>query len=377
MLQAPSGTSVSMGGRGVAEVGAAQQVAADPRSHQGRHGTGLERQAEAIAGPAMAGTQIVEVGRVDLHHGRSTGSSQRIVPQGIEAWRPLHQSEVPGHGGGNRAASLHHRGRVPPRPTTTMWCASGRARDLGHFVAPFFMTGARHNDRMLYVVEDPDHRRLTRTRGTGKLVRTGVLEIADVDAVYAPSLDFDPDAQLGFSQTCSPKRWRPATRVRASRPTAPPCLAGTTAMRWLAWEHLADAFEAAMPVIGVCCFDWCHIAPEMVADLGGLHPDPPTRRSLPSRSSTTTVWCGVTGSLDNPSAAQLWRIHAARPNGAEIVVGPRRGRVRRPSRARRVGRRGTVRAAGHDPPCRLDAQKAPRALMRPRAPDVPPPRGGE
>ena len=36
------------------------------------------------------------------------------------------------------------------------------------------------------------------------------------------------------------------------------------------------------------------------------------------------MWCGVTGSLDNPSAAQLWRIHAARPNGAEIVVGPRK-----------------------------------------------------
>jgi anti-anti-sigma regulatory factor len=200
-------------------------------------------------------------------------------------------------------------------------CSGVDQEDLGHFVAPFFMAGTRHNDRMLYVVENPDHRRLTRTRGTGQLVRTGALEIADVDAVYAPSLDFDPDAQLGIFEDVLAEALAAGYSGLRIATDCTPLLAGTTAMQWLAWEHLADAFEAANPVIGVCFFDRCHTAPALMADLGALHPVRPTHAAVPAfQFFHDDGAVRVTGTLDYPSAAQLQRILAAWPRGAELVV---------------------------------------------------------
>ncbi len=201
-----------------------------------------------------------------------------------------------------------------------VWFGEGQ-EDLDRLVTPFLIAGARHNARMLYVVEDPDHHRLTLTGGLEQLVRTGALEIADIGAVYAPSLDFDPAAQLGIFEDVLTET---LTAGYSGLRVATDCtllLACTTVMRWLRWEHLADAFEAANPVVGVCFFDRCRIGPGLMADLVALHPVRSAHAAVPPfQFFHDDGVIRVTGSLDYASVGQLRRVLAALPTGTEIVV---------------------------------------------------------
>lgn len=200
-------------------------------------------------------------------------------------------------------------------------CFGKGPEDLDRLVTPFFAAGARHNDRMLYVVEDPDHRRLTLTGDLEHLVRTEMLEVADVDAVYAPSLDADPAAQLGIFEDVLTEA---LAAGRSGLRVATDCtllVADISAIEWLRWEHVADALEAANPMIGVCYFDHCRVGPDLMADLGVLHPVRPVHAALPPfQFFHDDGAMRVTGNLDYPSAGQLRRILAALPTETEIVV---------------------------------------------------------
>jgi len=153
------------------------------------------------------------------------------------------------------------------------WCGRG-PEALEPLAEGYFAAGVERNERMLYVSGTPGPSGLARSETMKQLADAGSLEMVDMEAIYGGDLGFDPDTQEAIFKDLVAEALHDGysgLRVAADNTTL---VARDDELfdNWLAWEHRADAFEAANPVIGICYFDRERVDASRLADLAALHP---------------------------------------------------------------------------------------------------------
>lgn len=210
--------------------------------------------------------------------------------------------------------SLHRHDHVA-------WC--GRGPDaLDPLAAAFFAAGVERNERMLYITGSSEGG-LAGLESMQQLADAGSLEIVDVEAIYGSDLGFDPDTQEATFEDVVAEALHDGysgLRVAADNTTL---VAGDVELfdKWLAWEHRADAFEAANPVTGICYFDRQRVDEARLADLAALHP----LRSTSTPDPLFQVFVDgdslrVVGTLDYTSADRFRRALAVLPPSGRLTL---------------------------------------------------------
>jgi len=93
-----------------------------------------------------------------------------------------------------RRASIDEAGVLRPHDHVG-WFGDG-AGDLYSVAAAAIADGARRREKLMFVAEDPDPARLSGVDGLERLLATGQLELAAVDAVYGSGKAFSAGDQL-------------------------------------------------------------------------------------------------------------------------------------------------------------------------------------
>lgn len=198
------------------------------------------------------------------------------------------------------------------------WLGRGQ-EPLDRVAAAFFAAGGRRNERMLYVAQTPDVRRLSDLPGAERLAKAGTLSVLEAETLYG----LDPAGWQGIFQDLLDGALNAGYRgLRVAADNTALASGGTDALaRWLAWEHQADAFQEANPASGICYFDRERLGDQALADLAAVHPlrcagfsEPPFALFADGDALR------VVGTLDCWSAGQLARVLGARPPGKELVL---------------------------------------------------------
>lgn len=202
------------------------------------------------------------------------------------------------------------------------WYGDGDA-DLYALAATVLDAGATHNDKLLFVSEDPDPGELGDVRDLDRLLASGQLELHAVDEVYPAGGAFSaPDQLATFEAVLGDALAQGYRGIRV--------VADNTALvsgdedefrRWLEWEQVTDRFQAASAVTGVCFFDRRRLSEERQVDLAAVHPFR-SAGSMRPRFSLFVAGDAVsfTGTLDAFSEDQLSRLLGTAPNDGPLVV---------------------------------------------------------
>jgi MEDS: MEthanogen/methylotroph, DcmR Sensory domain len=181
-----------------------------------------------------------------------------------------------------------------------VWMGRG-SDDLYALATAALAQGARRNEKLIFIAEDPDPGRLQGVGDLDALLTGGQLELAPVDAVYDGSSAFNQTTQLAtFEEVLAEALAHGYTGIRV--------IADNTSLatgddarfhRWLRWEQVADRFQATSNVTGICYFDSRALSSDRRADLAALHPvrsvtTPPTPFSFVVDGDAISV----TGTLD-------------------------------------------------------------------------------
>ncbi len=198
------------------------------------------------------------------------------------------------------------------------WTFSGP----GEFMAlaePFLAEGARRNERLLYVAENPD----TTAFGewTSSLV-PGTIVASTVAEVYGPSGIVDPIGQRAtFAAALAEALDAGYSGIRVAADNTPLVLSPERMEAWLRWEVVADHFMSQNPVTGLCAFDRSQTDMGALQTLATVHPvwsadaeQPPFRLF----SSDSSLW--LEGEVDAFAVAQARLALESLPPTTGVVV---------------------------------------------------------
>ncbi len=153
------------------------------------------------------------------------------------------------------------------------WFGDGAA-ELYSVAVSALAEGARRNERLVFVADDPRPELLSGLGDVERLLADRQLELVPVDAAYGADWSFSPSARLASSEAF-------LADALASGYTGIRTVADTTSLvqgseesfhRWLAWEQMADHVHAASRFTGICFFDTSAVSPQRQADVAALHP---------------------------------------------------------------------------------------------------------
>lgn len=202
------------------------------------------------------------------------------------------------------------------------WYGNG-ADDLYALANVALAAGARRNEKLMFVANDPDPALLSGVGDIDRLLEYGQLELADVDDVYGRSGFFSPDDQLTtFEGVLSQALDAGYEGIRVVADNTPLASGDADRFRsWLAWEQITDHFQSRSNVTGICYFDRGVLSEDRLSDLASLHPvcaagnvEPPFSFFVDGDA------VAVTGALDAWSDAQFRRILDSAPDERELVI---------------------------------------------------------
>jgi hypothetical protein len=183
--------------------------------------------------------------------------------------------------------------------------------------------GARRNQKLLFVAEDPDLDRLDEIDEIDRLLDAGQLELHPIDEVYGTGRRFNADDQLATFQEVLTDAVASGYRGICVVADNTPFVTGEEAdyHRWLEWEQLADRFQARSAVTGICYFDRGAVSEERQADLAAVHPV----RTADAADAEFTVFAdddavALTGAVDRWSLGRFRRIVETAPQVGPLVV---------------------------------------------------------
>jgi hypothetical protein len=183
--------------------------------------------------------------------------------------------------------------------------------------------GARRNEKLMLVAEDPDVERLRAIDDLDALLATGQLELHSIAEVYGSSGTFSAAAQLEtFEGVLSDALSVGYTGIRVVADNTPlACGDEQDFRRWMHWEQVTDRFQSACNVTGVCYFDSRRLSEQRRGDLASIHPvrsvsgvEPPFSFSVDGDAVS------VTGTLDAWSSERLQRVLGTTPEDEPLVV---------------------------------------------------------
>jgi len=215
----------------------------------------------------------------------------------------------------NRADTLEPHDHV-------IWYGDG-ADDLYTLATAALAAGARRNEKLMFVALEPDPDRLTGIGDLDPLLDSGQLEVVDIDDVYGASGSFSAADQLAtFEGVLANALAAGYTGIRVVADNTPLATGDEEEFRrWLAWEQVADRFQAQSNVTGICWFNRRALSDERQADLASLHPVCAASALEPPFSFFSDGDAiAVAGALDAWSADRFRRILDSSPVESALVV---------------------------------------------------------
>jgi hypothetical protein len=203
-----------------------------------------------------------------------------------------------------------------------VWYGEG-SDDLYELANAALDAGARRNEKLMFVAREPDADRLKDIGGLSRLLDSGQLELADIEAVYGASGDFDAATQLAtFEGVLADALANGYTGIRVVADNTPLARGNDAAFhRWLRWEHMTDRFQDESNVTGICFFDRRELSAERQTDLASLHPICHAGSVKPPFSFVIDGDAvSVAGALDVWSAERLGRILDVTPEDEPLVL---------------------------------------------------------
>jgi len=203
-----------------------------------------------------------------------------------------------------------------------VWMGRG-IDDLYSLATTALAEGARRNEKLMFVADDPDVGRLQGIDGLDELLSGGQLEVQPVEAVYGGSRGFSHTALLAsFEAVLADALAAGYTGIRVLADNTSLATGDDAAFRrWLRWEQVADRFQSTSNVTGICYFDRRKLSSDRRTDLAAIHPlrsvtVPPTPFSLVVDGGAVLV----TGALDFWSEEQLQRLLRTAPDDAPLTL---------------------------------------------------------
>jgi hypothetical protein len=202
------------------------------------------------------------------------------------------------------------------------WYGEG-TDDLYEVATTALADGARRNEKLMLVAEDPDAERLRSIDDLDRLLATGQLELNSIAEVYGSSGAFSPTAQLEtFEGVLSDALTDGYTGIRVVADNTPlACGDEQDFQRWMCWEQVTDRFQSTFNVTGVCYFDSRRLSEERRGDLASVHPirsaigvEPPFSFAVDGDAVS------VTGTLDAWSSERLQRVLGTTPDDGPLIV---------------------------------------------------------
>lgn len=170
------------------------------------------------------------------------------------------------------------------------WLFSG-GEEFAALAEPFLAEGAKRNERLMYVADDPD----TSAFGvwTEALV-PGTLTGATIAEVYGASGIVDAAKQRAtFADVLAEALATGYSGIRVAADNTPLVLDRERIEAWVRWEIVADHFMSENPVTGLCAFDKSRIDTSTLQNLATLHPVWPADSEQPPFrlfSSDSSLW---------------------------------------------------------------------------------------
>ena len=195
--------------------------------------------------------------------------------------------------------------------------------DLYSLTATALAEGARRNEKLMFIADDPDVGRLRDVGDLEQLLSAGQLEVHPVEAVYGGSGAFSHTAQLAtFEAVLADALATGYTGIRVVADNTSLATGSDAGFRgWLRWEQLTDRFQSTANVTGICYFDGRKLSSDRRADLAAVHPvrsvtAPPTPFSFVVDDGAVFV----TGTLDFWSEDQFQRLLRAAPDDGPLTL---------------------------------------------------------
>ncbi len=201
------------------------------------------------------------------------------------------------------------------------WAFDGHERFLSA-VVPFLRDGLELDQRLLYVVDDPNPADLAELGDVAQLEVTGALQIVRTEDVYGGVGHLSIDDQLAtFGSAIEEARTDGFDGIRVAADNSALAADPEAFRRWLEWEHTADTFILQNRVTGLCAFDRQRLSPVALADLAALHPVLVDCEQLPPfRMFADDDALAVVGECDTFTAEQLYRLLDAVPRKGKLIV---------------------------------------------------------
>src|SRR5256714_2490526 len=203
-----------------------------------------------------------------------------------------------------------------------VWMGRG-SDDLYSLATTALAEGARRNEKLMFVADDPDLGRLQGIGGLDELLSGGQLEVQPVEAVYGGSGAFSHTAQLAtFEAVLADALAAGYTGIRVVAENTSLATGDDAGFRrWLRWEQVTDRFQSTSNVTGICYFDGRKLSSDRRADLGAVHPVrsvsvPPAPFSFVVDGNAVLV----TGTLDFWSEDQFQRLLRTAPDDAPLTL---------------------------------------------------------
>lgn len=198
------------------------------------------------------------------------------------------------------------------------WIFSG-TDEFSALAEPFLAEGAKRNERLLYVAEDPD----TSSFGSWKeALVPGTLTGATIAEVYGASGIVDaPKQRATFAQFLADALAAGYTGIRVAADNSPLVLDSERIEAWMRWEIVADHFMSENPVTGLCAFDRSRIDLTSLQNLATVHPvwqadsDQPPFRLF---SSDSSLW--LEGEVNAFAVGQAQRALEDLPPSTGVIV---------------------------------------------------------
>lgn len=220
-----------------------------------------------------------------------------------------------------RHAEIDQLAHLEPHDHVAWW--GWGADDLCSVAVAAWDDSRRHHERLLVVSEAAALRRLERLPELEDAVGQGDLELLSLSDVYERPDTLEPATQLAaFTATLESSLGDGYAGLRVVADNTAFASADDAAFAsWLAWEQVADRFEAERPVVGICYFDARAVGPDRIGDLAALHPIVPAGGgSPPFRVFFDGDTLRVVGALEIFSVDRIRRLLAARPSDRPTVL---------------------------------------------------------
>jgi hypothetical protein len=200
----------------------------------------------------------------------------------------------------------------------------GRGRDdLYSLATSALAEGARRNEKLMFIAEDPDAGGLQGIGDLDQLLSRGQLEIQPVEAAYGRSGAFSHTAQLAvFEAVLADAVADGYSGIRVVAENTSLATGNDEGFRrWLRWEQVTDRFQATANVTGICYFDSRKLSSDRRADLAAVHPVrsvtvPPTPFSFVVDGDAVAV----SGTLDFWSEDQFQRLLRTAPDDGPLTL---------------------------------------------------------